>query len=263
MEYRYVTESSTPVHVLADKSHRSPRTAEQGGDAQLGRLVVKDIENMGHMRVVIMGDNEPAMKALAHRMGAHPTVVEESPEYEPQANGLAERRVQTITGMVLTWRSALEGRISARVPDEHRLLSCLIRHAACLHNRYHVGQDGRTPSERVAGRLSAAAVAEFGERVMSMVAAPNKDRQRSLGIWLGLVTRTQESLAGTPEGVIRTWTLKRIGTQERWSSEGLLAIRCTTRQPDPRRGGECTCASRQTVNPRRRRGRWCRCPLRR
>lgn len=162
----YVTESSTPVHchkcsqtgvVVSQVLHSKEATPE------LLRLVVEDIENMGHTRVVIRGDNEPAMKAFVFRIHGtttHPMVVEESPDYETQANGLAERCAQTIKGMVLTGRSALEGRISVRTPDEHPVLTWLIRHAACLHTRYHVGPDGRTHCERVAGCRSGAAVTE-------------------------------------------------------------------------------------------------------
>lgn len=90
----------------------------------------------------------PAQKALLQRimdMRTHQTITEESPDYEPQANGLAEHCVQTIKGMVKTTWSALEGRIARAIPDDHPIFTLPIRHAACLHNRYHVGRDGQTP----------------------------------------------------------------------------------------------------------------------
>lgn len=58
---------------------------------QLVRLVLKDITSMGHTRVVIQSDNEPAIKALVGRvrdMRSHPTIMQESSEYEAYANGL-------------------------------------------------------------------------------------------------------------------------------------------------------------------------------
>lgn len=48
----------------------------------LVRLVVKEIDNMGHTRVVVKCDNEPATKVLAGRIGElriHCTAVEQSP----------------------------------------------------------------------------------------------------------------------------------------------------------------------------------------
>lgn len=44
------------------------------------------------MRVVVKSDNAPAMKGLAggvKELRTCPTVIEESPEYEPQSNRLA------------------------------------------------------------------------------------------------------------------------------------------------------------------------------
>lgn len=108
------------------------------------------------------------MKALNHRIKearTHPTMVEEPPEYEPQASG-AEGCVQTSTGLVRTARSALQGRISARVPDDNPILTWMVRHAPFLHTRYHIGPDGRRQREKVDGRRSGAAAADFGERVM-------------------------------------------------------------------------------------------------
>lgn len=76
---------------------------------------------MGHTRVVVKGGNEPAMRALLQRvrdMWTHETITVESPAYEPQANGLAERCVQIVNGMVSTARSALEARITRQIPDD-------------------------------------------------------------------------------------------------------------------------------------------------
>lgn len=94
-----------------------------------------------------------------------------SPEYEPQANVLAERCDQIVKRMFKTTRSALEGRLGTAVPDDHQILTWIVRHAACLYNRYHVGEDGHTPWERVACKRSHPAAAEFGERVMFMTRA--------------------------------------------------------------------------------------------
>lgn len=43
-------------------------------------------------------------------------------------------------GLFRTARSALEHKIGGIVPDDHPILMWPVRHAACLHNRCHVGQ---------------------------------------------------------------------------------------------------------------------------
>lgn len=70
MDYCYITSSNTPVLCM-----KCSRTRVLGANAvrskevtpELVRLVAKDIDNMGHARVVIKSDNEPAIRALASR----------------------------------------------------------------------------------------------------------------------------------------------------------------------------------------------------
>lgn len=79
------------VLLLLHRSARAVRSKETS--PELVRLVVKDINNVGHTRIVVKSDDEPAIKALAGSVSeqrAHLTVVEESLGWEPQANRLAE-----------------------------------------------------------------------------------------------------------------------------------------------------------------------------
>lgn len=93
--------------------------------------------------------------------------------------------------------------------------------------------DWKTPGERLAGKKFGTAVAEYGERVMFVVRGPNRDRQCSFGLWLGFFARTQEVYLGTPDGVVRACTIKRIAEQDKWKTDD-PAARGTTHQPDPR-----------------------------
>lgn len=72
-------------------------------------------------------------------------------------------------------------------------------------------------------KRSGTAVAESGERVMDMTRGPNRERQGSFD---------------TPCGVVRASTFKRLGEQERWSADGVLSVKGSALQPDPRREGE-------------------------
>lgn len=117
MDYCCITEGSSPVLCF--------KCSQTGGIAahavmskevtpEIVRLLACDIDNMGHMRVLLKGDNKPGMKALAgcvREFRTHPTVVEESPEYEAQSNGLAERCMQTVNSLVRATKSALEHRL--------------------------------------------------------------------------------------------------------------------------------------------------------
>lgn len=81
-----------------------------------------------------------------------------------------------------------------------------------------MGHDGWTLWERVVGKRAGTAVAEFGDMVMFLKKGPNRERQCSFGIWLGLVTRTQETYLGTPDGVVHAWAIRTVGEHERWRS---------------------------------------------
>lgn len=74
-------------------------------------------------------------------------------------------------------------------PDDHPVLTWIVRHAASLHSTYYVGLDGRTPWERMAGKMSEGRVAEFGERVMFITKGPGQERQGAIGVLLGRVAK--------------------------------------------------------------------------
>lgn len=68
---------------------------------------------------------------------------------------------------------------------------------------------------------------------MHMTRGPNKHKKWGFGVWLGLVAGTQEAYVGTPHGVVRSWTVKRIAKQDRWKADEVMAVRGTTQRPDP------------------------------
>lgn len=83
---------------------------------------------------------------------------------------------------------------------DHPDLMWMVRHAAYLHDRYNVGQDGRTPWERTACTRAGTAMTEFGERVMFMTrgeprpTAVVRDVARSRHPRLGEVSRQTGTL---------------------------------------------------------------------
>eukprot|EP00969_Alexandrium_andersonii_P118763 5251710-Alexandrium_andersonii.AAC.1 len=55
-------------------------------------------------------------------------------------------------GLIRTLMLALQSRIKGEIPVDHPAVLWLIAHAGELHTRRQVGQDGRTPYERLVGK---------------------------------------------------------------------------------------------------------------
>ena len=76
------------------------------------------------------------------------------------------------------------------------------------------GQTGRTACREARGHDAEATVAEFGEKIMYMTSknrsksGPKADAKFHDGIWLGLRMKSDESIIGTPNGVIKATTVK-------------------------------------------------------
>ena len=102
-------------------------------------------------------DNEPAILALAQvirrlRREGSITIFEHPEEGEKQSNHLAEGSVNIVNGLIKTLKSSTESKMRTEIAPSHPLIPWIIEHAAQLKNRYIVGADGRTPTERLRGR---------------------------------------------------------------------------------------------------------------
>ena len=85
------------------------------GDPHIVSNVVKFIETMGHTKIALTTDGEPAVvqvQAEIHRKRAPlMTVPRNPPAYDPQSNGLAERAVGQVKGKIKAIKLGLEARI--------------------------------------------------------------------------------------------------------------------------------------------------------
>ena len=109
--------------------------------------------------VTVKTDNEPAIVAVVEALGRHRAAigvmrvaVEHSPVHSSKSNGVVERGVQAVQGMVRTLRSALEDRWGVTWEVDHAVWSWLIEYAARLVTRGEVGHDGKTAYERLKGK---------------------------------------------------------------------------------------------------------------
>lgn len=120
--------------------------------------------------VVIKTDQEPAieflMKDVKEARTKARTLIEEAPKQSKGSNGMAERAVQAIEGMVRTMKSALEERVGRSIKAEAPIITFMAEHASYLINRMEVGKDGKTSYERNKGKRSTVLGVEFGEKMM-------------------------------------------------------------------------------------------------
>ena len=235
-------------------AHAVPRK----GPDEFGYVVdqiVRDIVWLGHAKVVIRTDNEPAivkliveaLKALKVA-GVEQASAEGSVPYDPQTNGAAESAVGTIKGMLRTLTLCLEEQIGARIPVGHPLLTWLVRHAAWCRTSRIRGSDGRTAYEKARGRAFKTPMVGFAEHCRYKVRAQEK-RDDGLpwrwytGIFVGIDLQTgQYIFYDTSEkgGIRHARTLMRLLDPQKWSADLTAKVHVTPWAPYVERALEVT-----------------------
>ena len=86
--------------------------------------------------------------------------------HSSKSNGVIERCVQEVQGMVRTLRSAVEERLGVKLAVGHVVWPWLVEFTAWLLTRAEVGHDGRTTYERIKGKSAKLPWIEFGEGVL-------------------------------------------------------------------------------------------------
>ena len=112
-----------------------------------------------------------------------------------------------------------------------------------LPSRYLVGKDGQTPIKRSRGRKCGIEVIPFGETVWYKELRETKERRNQLesefkeGIWLGHSRNSNEIIIGTPDGVVKAYSVYRKALGERWDKEKIKNVKGTPQQPNPNAPG--------------------------
>ncbi len=84
--------------------------------------VRKALEQLGHRRIILKSDNEPAILALkeaVRREGGLEIVLEEVLVNDHQANGVVENAVKNAQGQFRVLEDALDSRIGRRTDGDH------------------------------------------------------------------------------------------------------------------------------------------------
>ena len=137
--------NTAPVFVMRD--HRSRVTfahVTQGKSTNkevysqyLTKSAVADLVALGHNRIILKTDQEPAMVALQECVKAASNVemiIRNSPVGESQSNGVVEKAVRDIEDQVRTLKDAAESRMNIRIGVKSPLPAWLVEHAAWLYN---------------------------------------------------------------------------------------------------------------------------------
>lgn len=191
-------------------------------------MALEDILLMGYKKIILKCDNEPALKQVQHAVRDQredETICENSPRGCSQSNGEAERAVRAVQEQVRVLMLALEGRIGIALPSNHPVVAWLVRHSADIMNRYSVGADGRTPYERIRGKVMRSEAVEFGELVHYKILRSKTGKQAKMdsrwedSIYLGTEWSNGESIIGTSTGVIRVRGIRRQTEANRWNAK--------------------------------------------
>ena len=168
-----------------------------------------------------------------------PTIPQNSPVGESQANGLVERAVRSVKDQVRTLRLALQKRVGCRIPVGHPIMTWMVKHAGELISKYQLNRDGKTAYYKVFGKPCKDVIVEIGEEVhyrVSEVDTGSLDSRWESGIWLGTRWRSMEHHIGTPDGVLQSYRIERKPLEDRWSKEAVEAIVGTPWRPQPSLG---------------------------
>ena len=120
----------TFAHVTQGKS-----TSKEVYSQYLTKAAVADLVALGHNRLILKTDQEPAMVALQECVKAASNseiILRNSPVGESQSNGVVEKAIRDIEDQVRTLKDAAENRLNIRIGVKSPLLTWLVEHAAWL-----------------------------------------------------------------------------------------------------------------------------------
>lgn len=217
-------ESGAPILVVKDRD--PPGTGlmfayvleAKGCNSYAVDRLDKTLEGLGHNRIILKSDQEPAIIALKTAVKGRKTVEivpEESPAYASSSNGAIESTNKHIQDQIRALKDALESRIGVRLEKDKNIISWLVMHAAEAINRHHIPRArGYTAFERWKGRTFRREIAEFGEKVMMYRIPHLKGKEKfevrwSDGTYLGIRDESGEVRIGTKEGIIKVRVIRR------------------------------------------------------
>ena len=164
-------QESMPILVMSDQKIEmtfSSLVPKKGVHAYAIMRVCNDLSYLGHERIVIRPDGEPALRSLKEVVQTDPSmkielsgrkcdkrdqiIKEESCAHDSRTNGYIESKIRRVQGQIRAMKDALESRLGCKIKDDHECLPWLIRHASFLRSRLVEGSSGMTPIQKMEGQ---------------------------------------------------------------------------------------------------------------
>ena len=177
--------------------------------------------------VILKSDQEPAIEALVADIvktrGGQITHVERSPVGSSGSNGVVERAIQSVEGVLRTLLSALQSRLGVKIAADEKIVIFAAEYAAYLLNRREIGKDGKTACERSKGKKTSVLAVEFGERLLYKVRPKDKmeklNARWDFGVFVGIRASSGEVWVATKDGIKAVRSVRRIASEERWQKD--------------------------------------------
>ena len=196
--------------------------------------------SMQNIKIHIKTDQEPTMvnvQTALQDLSLDRIIPINSLVGESECNGRIENAIRRVQEKVRPLRHHIEHNIKCKVPGDAPIMSWLVRWAAELLSNYDVGDDGKTPYERVHKEDCMTPLVPFGETVtylpLETVHQSKGTPAKRVGLWLGVSERTEEVLIGTRNGFVKCRTASRLNEADRWSRESVLGMSGTPYEPIP------------------------------
>ena len=170
-------------------------------------------------------DQEPSIVALQTAIQEmRPDVIPtNSIVGEPESNGRVGNAIRRVQEKLRVLRHQVEQGIGQKIWDGAPVMAWMRRWAAEFISKHSPGDDGKTAYERIRNECCKVLVVPFGEAVMYLplktVGGSKGTPAKKLGVWLGTIERTEETLVGTTKGVIKCRTVCRPFEEDRWISD--------------------------------------------
>ena len=244
---RCSTSKIVMAHVIPQKGNDE--------DNYAANLVVQALEWLGHTRVILKSDGEPAMQALVKRamelakisaQDFHQITKEDSIAYDSQSNGSTETGIRIIRGLFRSVKLCFEARVARTVPITHAIIPWMLQHVCMLLNVMVKGTDGLSAWARVRGRPFHQQLLNFGESVLFQFPKKgphsmpdgNMGSKGSDGIFVGhrLLKNAYVIIGNDGKQVFETRSLTRRIEAERWDADALERMQITPWSEAQRQG---------------------------